>query len=155
MNSTSANPTENDNISRLAGAFLPVMHMFHQFASEVVKSTNFSLAQYRVLMLVHRRGSMSINQLKDSLNIAQSTASEMIDRLVRQNLLHREKDPADRRVTIFMLTPKTQRIINDHLTSMVNIHKKILEPLSPEEQEELVQAFETVLYLMQQSSSRQ
>ncbi len=145
----------DENLSRFSSAFLPIMHMFHHLAGEVVKLTDFSLAQYRVLMLVHRRESMSINELKNSLNIAQSSASEMIDRLVQQNLLLKEKSAQDRRITIFKLAPKTRKVLQGHLASIENIYRKILEPLSEEEQKQLVEAFETVLFLMQQSKARQ
>lgn len=145
-------PQFEENITRFARAFLPIMHIFHNLAGQVVKLTDFSLAQYRVLMLVHRRGSMSVNQLKESLNIAQSTASGMIDRLVQQKHLYRRKHPHDRRVTLFKLTPKTEKKLQEHLSSMENIYRNILEPLTPAEQRQLVESFETILALLQKSA---
>ncbi len=138
-----------NNIFRLGNAFLPIMHVFHQLAGEVVRLTDFSLAQYRLLMLVFRYEPLSVNELKKNLNIAQSSASEMINRLVRQKLLHREKDPADRRITRISLTPRTRKILQNHTASMQNIYRKILDPLTPKEQLQLVQAFETILVLLQ------
>jgi DNA-binding MarR family transcriptional regulator len=139
--------------TRLAQAFLPIMHMFHHLAGEVVKLTDFSLAQYRVLMLVYRHGSLSISELKTRLNIAQSTASEMIDRLVHQKFLYREKDTRDRRITLFSLTPRSEKLIQQHLASITNIYHEILEPLSDKEQEKLVTGFETILKLLQKSQA--
>lgn len=143
----------SDYKKRLAQAFLPIMHMFHRLAGEVVKLTDFSLAQYRVLMLVYRHGSLSISELKTRLNIAQSTASEMIDRLVNQKFLYREKDTRDRRITLFSLTPRSEKLIQQHLASITNIYQEILEPLSEQEQEKLVTGFETILKLLQKSQA--
>ncbi|MFZ0388939.1 MAG: MarR family transcriptional regulator [Calditrichia bacterium] len=140
-------------IDRFSRAFLPIMHMFHNLAGEVVKLTDFSLAQYRVLMLVFRRGSVSVNQLKNNLNIAQSTASEMLDRLVKQGFLNRSKDPADRRLTLFSLSAKADQVLHDHLSSIGNIYQNVLSPLETAEQEQLVAAFEQVMNLMQKSAS--
>jgi DNA-binding MarR family transcriptional regulator len=142
------NPSPS-NVSRLGQTFIPMMHIFHNLAGEVVKLTDFSLAQYRVIMLVYRHGSMSINDLKQALNIAQSTASEMIDRLVWLKALKKETDPSDRRITLFTLTPSSRRKIEQHLSSIGNIYHKILTPLSGQEQKELLEAFETVLNLLQ------
>jgi DNA-binding MarR family transcriptional regulator len=114
-----------------------------------VKLTDFSLAQYRVIMLVYRHDSMSINDLKRALNIAQSTASEMIDRLVQLKALKKQTDLNDRRITLFTLTPASQRKIEQHLSSIGNIYNKILTPLSVQEQKKLLEAFETILYLLQ------
>jgi DNA-binding MarR family transcriptional regulator len=141
------------NISRLSRAFIPMMHIFHNLASEVVKLTDFSLAQYRVIMLVYRYDSMSINDLKQTLNIAQSTASEMIDRLVRQKALKKQINPADRRITMFTLTPLARRKIDQHLASIGNIYHKILTPLGNQEQKKLLDAFETILSLLQKNES--
>lgn len=143
------------NISRLSQAFIPIMHIFHNLASEVVKLTDFSLAQYRVVMLVYRHGSMSINELKNSLNIAQSTASEMIDRLVQQKILQKKVDPADRRLTLFTLTPTARRKIEYHFSSIHNIYDKILSPLNSAEQKKLLESFETILALLQKEESFQ
>ena len=137
------------NVSRLSQAFIPIMHIFHNLAGEVVKLTDFSLAQYRVIMLVYRHGSMSINDLKKALNIAQSTASEMIDRLVQLKALKKNADPSDRRITLFTLTFSSKRKIEQHLSSIGNIYNKILTPLSDQEQKKLLEAFETILYLLQ------
>lgn len=140
---------KSSNISRLSQAFIPMMHIFHNLAGEVVKLTDFSLAQYRVIMLVYRHGSMSINDLKRALNIAQSTASEMIDRLIQQRALKKQINPADRRITLFTLTPTSRRKIEQHLSSIGNIYHKILTPLSAQEQKKLLEAFDTILYLLQ------
>lgn len=147
--------TTAQNISRLSQAFIPMMHIFHNLAGEVVKLTDFSLAQYRVVMLVYRHGSMSINELKNSLNIAQSTASEMIDRLVQQNVLQKKVDPADRRITLFTLTPTARRKIEHHFSSISNIYHKILSPLNSAEQKKLLESFETILALLQKEESFQ
>jgi DNA-binding MarR family transcriptional regulator len=62
-----------NNLKHLSNAFIPMMHFFLNIASETFKEANFTLAQYRVLMLVKHRGAMSINDLRNQLNIAQGT----------------------------------------------------------------------------------
>ncbi len=131
-------------LERFSNAFIPMMHFFHNLASEASRGADFSLAQYRVLMLVKHRGAMSINDLQRQLNIAQSTASEMVERLVQQNLLLREKDPTDRRITVFRLSKKAERILEKRRDVMNDCYRKVLEPLSDEEQVQLVEALETI-----------
>lgn len=136
------------NLERFSNAFIPMMHFFHTIASEASKGADFSLAQYRVLMLVKHRGAMSINDLRNQLNIAQSTASEMVERLVQQNLLLREKDLSDKRITLFKLSKKAEKILERRRDLMLDSYRKILEPLSLDEQIELVEAFETILKII-------
>jgi len=140
---------KNKNLERFYNAFIPVIHLFHNLAVEVSRVAELSLAQYRVLMLVYRNEKMSINELKNSLNIAQSSASEMIDRLVHQKHLRKQKDPHDRRITLFTLTPGTEAIIRGQKSRILEVLNKAVEPLDDREQRELLEAFEIIARLMQ------
>jgi DNA-binding MarR family transcriptional regulator len=131
------------------------MHFFHNIASEASKGADLTLAQYRVLMLVKHRGAMSINDLRNQLSIAQSTASEMVDRMVQQNLLVRKKDPKDRRITLFKLSNKAEKILERRKDMMEDGYRKVLEPLSDNEQIELVEAFETILRIIDYEKKNQ
>jgi len=139
------------NLKRLAAAFTPVMHRFHHLALALTRVTDFSLPQYRVLMLVHHQGAMTINDLKQQLSTAQSTASEMVERLVKQDLLSIESDPDDRRRTVFKLTPHARRILKVQMNSLEKVFQRVLAPLDQKEQIELLQAFETILKLLERS----
>lgn len=141
----------DEMLERFSNAFIPMMHFFHNLASEASREADFSLAQYRVLMLVKRRGAMSIHDLQRQLNIAQSTASEMVERLVQQNLLLREKDPNDRRITVFKLSKRAEKILERRRDVMNDCYRKVLEPLTADEQIELVEALETILRIIQRT----
>jgi DNA-binding MarR family transcriptional regulator len=134
---------------RFIEAVIPMMHFFHNLAGSMSRGTDFSLAQYRVLMLVNHRGPMTINALRINLNVAQSTASEMVERLVQVKMLVREKSPTDRRVTIFKLTPKAEKMIADQLKNSGEGFKKVLDPFTESEKEEFIQAVETIHRLIQ------
>jgi len=140
--------TLEKNLERLSKSFIPIMHIFHNLACEVSRTADFSLAQYRVLMMVYNQGPMSINDLRTKLKMAQSSASEMVNRLVLNGHLSREKDVLDRRKTVFQLTKTTYNILKKQRESMKVMYKKILEPLNSKEQVELVLAYETILNLM-------
>jgi DNA-binding MarR family transcriptional regulator len=73
----------------------------------------------------------------------------MVERLVQQNLLVREKDQTDRRITLFKLTKKAEKILERRKDMMEDCYRKVLEPLSSEEQEGLVGAFETIVRIIQ------
>jgi len=144
-----------NNLERFSNAFTPVMHFFHNIATEVSKVADFSLAQFRVLMTIHHLGALSVNDLKKRLNIAQSTASEMLERLVQQELLIREKDTKDKRITRFKLTEKAEKIINNQKGSIKRSYGKILEPLSAEEQNTFVEAFESIWMIVKKLDSKE
>jgi DNA-binding MarR family transcriptional regulator len=133
-----------NKIQRLSKAFPIVMHSFHNLAGEVSKTGEFTLAQYRILMLLHHRGAMTVNAVRQTLNTAQSTVSEMVDRLMAQELVARGENPQDRRQTILQLTGQGQRIITERMSSMEKVYGRILEDLSEDEQEQLISSFENI-----------
>jgi DNA-binding MarR family transcriptional regulator len=140
-------------VAHLEALFPPIMHLFHNLAGQVSRLGDFSLAQYRVLMLVYHHGPMSITSLCRQASSAQSSASELVDRMVKQSLLQRDKDPKDKRVTLFSLTPKGRKLIEQRKKNMRLVYQRLLNPLNESQREELIEAFATVLRLTRQQIS--
>lgn len=141
-------------IDRFAKAVLPMMHFFHNLMLDASKDATFSLPQYRVIMLLSRSGPLSISELKEQLKTAQSTVSEMAERLVQQGLLKREKSPADRRKTLYQLTEKARKQIANHKTTMHERLASVLDAFESQDQEQFIQAFEEIADLIQKLHER-
>jgi len=134
----------NENMERFYKSFISVMHFFHNMAVDVSRVSDFSLAQFRVLMVVHHFGSLSVNELRQQLNIAQSSTSEIIDRLVQQQMLKRENDPQDKRKTRLVLTPRAVKLIRNQGDRIKEYYRTILEMLDEKDQTLLVDSFEQI-----------
>jgi DNA-binding MarR family transcriptional regulator len=63
-----------------------------------------SLPQTRVLAFIHNCPGSSLSRLADSLAVTRATASTMVDKLVRSDMVVRTTDPTDRRNVILSLT---------------------------------------------------
>jgi len=136
------------NIKRLSEAFPPVMHFFHHVAGQVSKIGEYSLAQYRVLMLLHHNEKMTVSDLHHALNTAQSTASEMVARLVQQGLVERHSDPQDGRKTVLKLSRKAKKDLLSRLDAMTDVYREILKNFREEEQEDLIRALEKIASIL-------
>jgi DNA-binding MarR family transcriptional regulator len=133
------------NARRLDDLMVPLMHLMHRFTTQVSKAEDFTLAQHRVLMMLCHSGPMTVKQLQESLSIAQSTASEMIDRLVRQEWLVKRKHPDDRRITVFTLSGKAERLLKAKKANRIKVHERILEPLTEKEQVKFLESIRMIL----------
>lgn len=142
------------NINRMARVFPAIMHFFHHVAGQVSKFGEFSLAQYRVLMLLYHRGSLTVNDLKRELGTAQSTASGMIERLVNLGLVIRDKNPDDLRIRILKLTPKAQKIIKTRINNMTEVYAKVLQDFSEEEGTQLIRSLEKISEILQTKKTK-
>ena len=73
---------------------------------------DISMAQVRTLHLLAEEGPMVIGQVAQSLDIGQSTAGHLVDRLVKAGLAQRTEDPEDRRRTVAHLTEAGWELFN-------------------------------------------
>jgi DNA-binding MarR family transcriptional regulator len=122
-----------------------MMQMMHSLSTQMSRLEDFTLAQHRAWMMVSHAGTMTVKQFQKNLSIAQSTASETIERLVHQGWLKKGKDPKDRRITVFSLTEKADRRHKQKEAKRIMILEKLLEPLSDKEQKKFLDSFELLL----------
>lgn len=93
-------------------------------------------SQGRVLRLIEDRGRMSQKELQDLLGIKSSSISEMISKLEAKGLVRRERDDADKRKTVLVITDAGKAAVHDLPD---RTHQESYDALSPEEQETLRQ----------------
>ncbi len=137
------------NIQKLGSVFPEIQRFFHNLSIEVSRTGEFTIAQYRVLSLLNHFGKMTVNDLKKHLNIAQSSASGIVDRLEQTGLLKKTAGSDDKRVTELELSAKAKKILSRKVESMDNVYRKILEGLNEKDQAEFVRSFETLFELVQ------
>lgn len=137
--------TTKESARRLDELMAPVMRLMHRFSAQMSKCEDFTIAQHRALMMVSHAGTMTVKQFQENLSIAQSTASETIERLVHLGWLKKGKDPKDRRITVFSLTEKADRRHKRKEAKRIKILEKLLEPLSDAEQKKFLDSFELLL----------
>jgi DNA-binding MarR family transcriptional regulator len=70
-----------------------------------------TLAQYRALVLLAARGEMNVGGLAEALDVHQSTATRLCDRLVARGLVDRVHSPQNRREVVVSLTRDGQALI--------------------------------------------
>lgn len=106
------------------------------FKSELTLTQLFSL-QY-----ICHIPNITLKELADKLVIAQSSASELVDRLVTMKYVDRKISPEDRRKIILNLSPKGKKFIEQHIEENKSLFKKLISKLSPEEQREYLSAMQ-------------
>src|SRR5690242_17396791 len=70
-----------------------------------------TLVQYRALVLLAARGEMNVGGLAEALDVHQSTATRLCDRLVARGLVDRMHSPQNRREVVVSLTRDGQALI--------------------------------------------
>jgi DNA-binding MarR family transcriptional regulator len=93
-------------------------------------TSDLTVAQLRVLLVLYTEGPSRMSSIASSLGIAVSTATGIMDNLVRKGLVVRGADPEDRRLVICRLSSQGQETINRLWTLGQFQIEKLLQGLS-------------------------
>jgi DNA-binding MarR family transcriptional regulator len=109
-------------------------------------TSDMTVAQLRVLLLLYTEGQSRMSSIASTLGIAVSTATGIVDNLVKKQLVSRVEDTTDRRVVICTLSPKGQKIINLIWAQGQQQMKKLLNGLSIEQLEKAKEVADFLLF---------
>ena len=84
---------------------LPLVMRFLRRQVRRQSSPFLSVPQVRALAMLDREPGAGLSDLADHLNVTRPTASLIVNRLVRQKLVHRAEHPYERRRRVLTLTP--------------------------------------------------
>lgn len=89
---------------RLLGEFDRLMHRIALSHAPEFVELGLTMAQAKILYLVHSAGTLRMSELASRLGVTISTTSAQVDRLAALGLLRRSEDPADRRHVLLATT---------------------------------------------------
>lgn len=104
--------------------------------------------QYLALMIVREMKECSVNELANKMKIAQSTASQLIDRLVKSGFVHRDVHSKDRRKIVVKLSKTGKEILDKRTKALKESYKKILSVLEEKEQKIFEEGFRDLYKVM-------
>jgi MarR family transcriptional regulator, organic hydroperoxide resistance regulator len=106
------------------------------------KAAKLTLNQYQALLAIREMGECSVNDLSGKLGIAQSTTSQLVDRLVIAGHVDREIFSGDRRRMVVTLSKAGSQMMERRKQSLLKEYTRILQMLGEEDQEMLEDAFD-------------
>ncbi len=104
--------------------------------------------QYVALMIIRELKECSVNVLAEKMKIAQSTTSQLIDRLVKSGLVHRDTYLKDRRKILVKLSKTGKEMLDRRTKALNKSYRKILSVLNEKEQRTFEQGFENLYKVM-------
>jgi DNA-binding MarR family transcriptional regulator len=107
------------------------------------KESGYSAGDYefvfRILMLLSQNAdTLTMSELSSELNVPMSTATRIVDGLVRGEMVERVNDPADRRVVRVGMSRNGRELYETGMAYSKQRITKLLENFSAEEQSQLV-----------------
>ncbi|TYB56220.1 MarR family transcriptional regulator [Nonomuraea sp. PA05] len=118
-------------IRRITETQRGMARLFAQHQSPLF-SSNLTMRQLKVVMVLSMNGSASGQDLSHNLGVGLGTVTGIVDRLVAQGLVSRHEDPHDRRVRRVELTPAGAGLIEEINNAGIQQYRRIMEHLDTE-----------------------
>jgi len=112
------------------------MSDFKRFMDEA----DLSASQVNILMRLHFRGKCDVSDIGAGMGVSKPAASQMVDRLVKRDLLVRVEDPLDRRFKQVTLTARGEALVERSFEARYHWMDELSAGLSPEQQKEIAAA---------------
>jgi MarR family transcriptional regulator, organic hydroperoxide resistance regulator len=135
--------TEN-NAMRLAQLAPKIMSAFHDLGRQHPSDEKVSMRQFQALIILAANDHLTLTQIGEKLSLAPSTATELANRMISLELLKKIGEESDKRQVKLTLTPKGIELVKKRQQAMADMFGRFLDPFSISDQEEFVNAFDTI-----------
>jgi DNA-binding MarR family transcriptional regulator len=109
------------------------------------RENGLSMSHLGALFHINHIGSCGVTDLGDHLGVTSAAASQMLDRLVQQELILRNEDPNDRRVKQIILTRKGHQILEKGIHARQGWLDDLAQTLSDSEKETVMEGMEILI----------
>lgn len=121
------------------------MHLSMRGFLSYARDRGLSLPQLGALFQARHAGYKGITDLGEKLGVTGSAASQLLQRLVDQELVRRSEDPSDRRVKQVILTDKGRQILDDSIRARQGWMSDLAGTLSEAEKETVIAALNILI----------
>ena len=119
-----------------------------------MKQNGLSMPQIYTLMYLYHEGEVRISDIGVLMEVGKAAASQLVERLVQQDLVERVEDESDRRAKKIRLLPKSLRLIEKGLEVQRRLMGQVMGRLSPEQLETVQKAFMYLIEAMRTGDER-
>jgi MarR family transcriptional regulator, organic hydroperoxide resistance regulator len=124
------------------------------FEREQIKVHGFTSSQCYILLEILKNETLTINEISAKMNLEISTITRIMDNLVRDQLIIRNRSTQDKRIVEARLTEKGQHEATQLRASIRDYYKHVISHLPPGHVREVMHAVELLLTAVAQSNNR-
>jgi DNA-binding MarR family transcriptional regulator len=138
MTAAPITPDMKTDVDEVIEAIVYLYTESRRLTKELARRADLTGPQLTVVKMLEQIGDLSLSELSERIRAQNSTVTGIIDRMVRENLVVRERSKEDRRVVYIRLTPKGRKLAQEITVEPMEIFRNALEDLSASEVRDLV-----------------
>lgn len=117
---------DNCCVDEVGSMIQKLVRVFQLFERDQIKTHGFTTSQCYTILELQKSESLTMNELSEKMNLNSSTMTRILDNLVRDKYISREKDEFDRRIVLVRLTDKGREAAKNLDTTVREYYKKII-----------------------------
>lgn len=117
-----------------------MVRLFQLFERDQIKIHGFTTTQCYTLLELEKSGSITMNELSDRMNLSSSTMTRIMDNLVRDGYIERQKSSEDRRLVIVSLSDKGLSSAKTLNASVNHYYQRVIENMPTGKLDEVLQS---------------
>ncbi|TDE36283.1 MarR family winged helix-turn-helix transcriptional regulator [Antarcticimicrobium sediminis] len=118
------------------------------YGRELAQAAGLTAVQFRVLQVVSERGNCTATEISQRMGVSQATVTSLVDKLVRQGMVERQRSEKDRRQTHIVKTEKGRAALARAPDALQQRYVRKFEALEDWEQSMLVASLERVASML-------
>lgn len=138
----------HDRIDDSLIALRRILRATESFSRELAQSAGVTPAQLRVLQIVEQRDGVIPKALAQQMRVGQATVTSLVDKLVAQQLVRRQRSEVDRRQSHVMITDKGRDCLRQAPDAQQQRFVRAFRSLADWEQAQLVSSLERVAAML-------
>lgn len=106
--------------------------------------------EFRIMALLSQRGCLQSSEIAAASDLERTRASRVLVALHQKKIIQRAHASNDQRLVFYELSEKGQAIYQELMPQIERINKNILNVLSAEEADQLMQSLDKIIYNIQE-----
>ncbi len=127
------------------------VRIFQMFEKEQIKVHGFTHSQCYMLLEIFKHGSLTINEISSKMNLEISTITRIMDNLVRDNLILRQRSVQDKRIVEAVLTAQGKQAALNLQESITTYYQNVISNLPRGHVREVMSAVESLLSALEKA----
>ncbi|MBX3226663.1 MAG: MarR family transcriptional regulator [Labilithrix sp.] len=149
------NPEIKTDVDEVIEAIVYLYTESRRLTKEMARRADLTGPQLTVVKMLEQIGDLSLSELSERIRAQNSTVTGIIDRMVREGLVTRERSKEDRRVVYIRLTAKGKKLAEEIPIEPMEIFRGALETLTANEVRDLVKILGKVAKRVRQAVQRE
>ncbi|MBW4984898.1 MarR family transcriptional regulator [Mameliella sp. CS4] len=137
-----------DRVDTCLIAIRRILRATELYGRELKQTSGITAVQFRVLQIISERSHATAKEISVRMRVSQATVTSLVDKLVRQDMVVREKSEQDRRQTNIHITPKGRRTLDEAPDPLQQRFVRKFDAMEDWEQSMLVSSLERVAAML-------